>query len=101
MSLPGVNSGVDDALQPEPEPGLESGSRSREGPGIGQRLPVPVAGTLLYAGMRLVGVAMSAFMLRHGNYRRRRRSLLQWMGSSDGGHYRDIAAHGYAYPPGQ
>src|SRR5205085_1452821 len=28
-------------------------------------------------------------------------SLLQWIGSSDGRHYRDIAAHGYAYPPGQ
>lgn len=101
MSLSGVNSGVDDALRPEPEPGLESGSRSREGPGTGQGVPVPVAGTLIYAGIRLVSVAMIAFMLGHGNYRRRHWSLLQWMGSSDGGHYRDIAAHGYAYPPGQ
>ncbi|HMI26244.1 MAG TPA: hypothetical protein VK594_17305 [Streptosporangiaceae bacterium] len=62
---------------------------------------MPVAGTLIYAGIRLVSVAMIAFMLGHGNYRRRHWSLLQWMGSSDGGHYRDIAAHGYAYPPGQ
>jgi len=62
---------------------------------------VPVAGTLIYAGIRLVSVAMIALMLGHGNYRWRHWSLLQWMGSSDGRHYRDIAAHGYAYPPGQ
>jgi hypothetical protein len=99
MSLSGVNSGVGDALSPEPDP--EYGSGSREGPGIGQGLPLPVAGTLIYAGIRLVSVAMIAFMLGHGNYRRRHWSLLHWMGSSDGGHYRDIAAHGYAYPPGQ
>jgi hypothetical protein len=99
MSLSGVNSGVDDALRPEPGP--EYGSGSREGPGIGQGLRVPVAGILIYAGIRLVSVAMIAFMLGHGNYRRRHWSLLRWMRSSDGGHYRYIAAHGYAYPPGQ
>jgi hypothetical protein len=99
MSLSGVNSSLGDALRPEPDPEYESASR--EGRGIGQRLQVPVAGTLIYAGIRLVSVAMIAFMLGHGNYRWRHWSLLQWMGSSDGGHYRAIAAHGYAYPPGQ
>jgi hypothetical protein len=44
---------------------------------------------------------MTAFVLGHGDYRRRHWSLLRWMRSSDGGHYRGIALHGYAYPPGQ
>jgi hypothetical protein len=40
-------------------------------------------------------------MLGHGKYRLPGWSLIRWMRSSDGGHYRAIAAHGYAYPPGQ
>ena len=44
---------------------------------------------------------LAAFLLGHGNYRQRGWSLIRWMRSSDGGHYRAIAAHGYSYPPGQ
>src|SRR5437868_673429 len=65
------------------------------------RLPVPMVGALLYAGIRLVSVLLTAFVLGHGEYRRRGWSLIRWMRSSDGGHYRAIAAHGYSYPPGQ
>ena len=65
------------------------------------RLTPAVAGMLIYAGIRLLGVAITAFMLGHGKYRLRHWSLVQWMGSSDGHHYAAIAAHGYAYPAGQ
>jgi hypothetical protein len=56
---------------------------------------------LVYAGIRLISVFVAAFLLGHGKYRQRGWSLIRWMRSSDGGHYRTIAAHGYAYPPGQ
>ena len=97
MSLSGVNSGIDDA--PRPEPDLDSGHRERWSiPGPSR---LPLAGTLIYVGIRLVSVVMTAFLLGSGNYQRRHWSLIRWMRSSDGGHYRDIAAHGYAYPAGQ
>jgi hypothetical protein len=69
--------------------------------GIRSRLPVPVAGALIYAGIRVISVVVAAFLLGHGKYQLRGWSLIRWMRSSDGGHYRSIAAHGYAYPPGQ
>jgi hypothetical protein len=97
MSLSGVNSGIDDP--PRPEPDLESGRRERWSiPGPSR---LPLAGTLIYVGIRLVSVAMTAVLLGHGNYQRRHWSLIRWMRSSDGGHYRAIAEHGYAYPAGQ
>jgi hypothetical protein len=102
MSLSGVNSGVDDASRParqEPGPGPENGARTRWS--IPEPFRLPLAGTLIYLGIRLVSVATTALLLGHGNYRLRHWSLLRWMRSSDGGHYRDIAAHGYAYPAGQ
>ena len=68
---------------------------------VPSRLPVPAAGALIYAGIRLISVVLAAFMLGHGKYRLPGWSLIRWMRSSDGGHYRAIAAHGYAYPPGQ
>ena len=68
---------------------------------LGRQLPLPAVGALIYAGIRLISVLLAAFMLKHGKYQDRGWSLLRWMRSSDGGHYRAIAAHGYAYPPGQ
>jgi hypothetical protein len=105
MSLSGVNPDVDDAVpaepgrQPQPEAG--SGPRRRWPVPEPPRLPLPLAGALIYAGIRLLGVVITAFMLGHGQYRLRHWSLLRWMRSNDGGHYQAIAAHGYAYPPGQ
>src|SRR5260370_892405 len=108
MSLSDVNPDVDDAVpaepqpEPQPEPQAEAARAGRrwfvpEPP----RLPLPLAGTLIYAGIRLFGVASTAFILGHGTYRLRHWSLLRWMRSNDGGHYQAIAPHGYAYPPGQ
>lgn len=100
MSLSGVNSGVDDASRPaRPEPGPENGARTRWS--IPEPFRLPLAGTLIYLVIRLVSVAITAFLLGQGHYRMRHWSLLRWMRSSDGGHYRDIAAHGYSYPAGQ
>jgi len=64
------------------------------------RLPLPLIGALIYAGIRVLNVAVAAFLLQHGSYRQRGWSVLRWMRSSDGGHYRAIAAHGYTYPAG-
>src|SRR5690242_18457848 len=105
MSLSGVNPDVDDASRPEPEPGTGTGPEKENGArrrwSIPEPFRLPLAGTLIYLGIRLVSVAVTAFLLGQGHYRMRHWSLLRWMRSSDGGHYRDIAAHGYAYPAGQ
>ena len=99
MSLSGVNPDIDDAPGPaQPEP-----------PGTGRRwsvpqlprLSLPVTGMLIFAGIRVLGVAVAAFLLGHGKYQLRHWSLVRWMRSSDGGHYWSIAAHGYTYPAGQ
>jgi hypothetical protein len=94
MSLSGVHSDLEDAPAP-------AGPRRRWAIPVPSRLPVPAAGALSYAGIRVISLVMAAFLLRHGKYRLRGWSLIRWMRSSDGGHYRSIAAHGYAYPPGQ
>jgi len=99
MSLSGVNPDIDDAPGPaRPEP-----------PGTGRRwsvpplprLSLPVTGMLIFAGIRVLSVAVAAFLLGHGKYQLRHWSLVRWMRSSDGGHYWSIAAHGYTYPAGQ
>jgi hypothetical protein len=56
---------------------------------------------LIYAAIRLTGLALTAVALRHGNYRVVHWSLLHWLGSADGHHYMAIAAHGYTYPAGR
>jgi hypothetical protein len=102
MSLSGVNSDTEDApeaARPQPDP--DSGAGRRWSIPAPPRLWLPVAGTLIYAGIRLVSVVIIAIMLGHGRYRLLHWSLIRWARSSDGGHYRDIAAHGYTYPAGQ
>ena len=105
MSLHGVNPDVDAAAPPEPD----RDSRDSRGSRAGRRWPIPepprlslpVAGVLIYAGIRALSVLIAAFLLRHGQYRQRGGSLVRWMSSSDGGHYQAIAGHGYTYPAGQ
>ena len=101
MSLSDVNPDIDDAsvpARPEPDPGSGAGRRWSipEPP----RLPLGLTGTLIYAGIRLLSVAMTAILLRHGKYRAPHWSLIRWARSSDGGWYHTIATHGYTYPPG-
>ena len=102
MSLSGVNSDIDDAAVPaQPEPGPDSGAGRRWSVPGPPRLPLALVGTLIFAGIRVLSVAIAAFMLTHGRYRLVHWSLVRWMRSSDGGHYWSIAAHGYTYPAGQ
>jgi len=65
------------------------------------RLPLPLAGAIIFAGIRVFSVAIAAFLLRQGTFNDRHWSLVRWMRAADGGHYLAIAAHGYAYPAGQ
>ncbi len=99
MSLSGVNPDIDDGPVPaRPEP---PGTGRRWSVPAPPRLSLPVTGMLIFAGIRVLGVAITAFLLGHGKYQLRHWSLIRWMRSSDGGHYGAIAAHGYTYPAGQ
>jgi Mannosyltransferase (PIG-V) len=98
MSLHGVNPDIHDDAPARTERARAGGRWSiPESP----RPPLPVIGVLIYAAIRALGVAITAFLLGHGSYRVRGWSLVRWMRSSDGGHYQAIAAHGYTYPAGQ
>src|SRR6266853_2451589 len=95
MSLSGVSPDLDDAAV-GPDPAAGAGRRWSI-----PDLPLPLAGTLIFAGIRVLSVVMAAFLLGHGKYRLRDWSLVRWMKAADGGHYWAIAAHGYTYPAGQ
>src|ERR1700745_3166876 len=99
MSHPGVSSGTDDLTAPvRPDPAAR-GSRWSV-PGL-PRLSLPLTGVLIYAGIRVLSVAIAAFALQHGKFSDRHWSVVRWFRAADGGHYLAIAAHGYTYPPGQ
>jgi hypothetical protein len=99
MSLSGVNPDIDDVPVPaQPEPPGTGRRRSIPEP---PRLSLPTGGMLIFAGIRVLSVAIAALLLGHGKYRLVHWSLVRWMRSSDGGHYTAIAAHGYTYPAGQ
>ena len=99
MSLSGVNPDIDDVPVPA-QPG-PAGTGRRWSVPQPPRLSLPVTGMLTFAGIRVLGVAVTIFLLGHGKYQLRHWSLIRWMKSSDGGHYGAIAAHGYTYPAGQ
>ena len=94
-----MSSGTDDLTAPvRPDPAATGRRWSVPGP---PRLSLPLTGALIYAGIRVLSVAIAAFVLQHGQFSDRHWSLLRWMRAADGGHYLAIAAHGYTYPPGQ
>ena len=94
-----MSSGTDDLTAPvRPDPAATGRRWSVPGP---PRLSLPLTGALIYAGIRVLSVAIAAFALQHGKFSDRHWSLLRWMRAADGGHYLAIAAHGYTYPPGQ
>jgi hypothetical protein len=59
--------------------------------------PLPVYGTLIFAGIRLLGLAVAAFLLRRGRFRHLHSSLADLLRSWDAGRYLLIAAHGYPH----
>jgi Mannosyltransferase (PIG-V) len=97
MSQPGVSSGTDDVAAPaQPEPAAVGARWSVPRP---PRLPL--TGVIIFAAIRVLSVAIGAFLLRSGKFSDRHWSVVRWLRAADGGHYLAIAAHGYTYPPGQ
>src|SRR6516165_12595900 len=97
MSHPGVPSRTDDVAAPvRPEPAATGRRWSVPRP---SRLPL--TGVIIFAAIRVLSVAIGAFLLRSGKFSDRHWSVVRWFRAADGGHYLAIAAHGYTYPPGQ
>ncbi len=69
-------------------------------PGRGRELPLPFYGALIFAGIRVLSLAITAFFLPRGKFRELHYSLLGLMKSWDSGRYLIIAFHGYSYVPG-
>lgn len=69
-------------------------------PGRGRELPLPFYGALIFAGIRVLSLAITAFLLPRGKFRDLHYSLLGLIKSWDGGRYLIIAFHGYSYVPG-
>jgi hypothetical protein len=65
--------------------------------GIGSGLPLPLYGVLIFAGIRLLGLAVAAFLLPRGKFRVLHFSLQKLLRSWDAGHYLFIAVHGYPH----
>ena len=61
-----------------------------------RRVPLPAAAIGVYAGIRVLGLLIAAFLLRHGDFQPGR-SLEQLIIGGDGGFYRYAAAHWYHY----
>ena len=59
------------------------------------RLPLPATAAVVYLGIRMLGLGVVAFLLRHGAYQRAHLSLERWITEGDGSFYRAIAAHWY------
>jgi hypothetical protein len=69
---------------------------------VPQQWRLPLAGAGIFAGIRLLSVALAAYAVRQDGFAVARHwGVLRWMRAGDGGHYLAIAAHGYTYPPGQ
>ena len=99
MSLPGITPDTGDAAAIGQLDEVSTARRwSLPAP---SRFPLPAVGVMIYAGIRLLSLVMTVFLLRHGTYRQRGVSLAQWVTGGDGGYYQAIAAHGYQYRPGQ
>jgi hypothetical protein len=90
-----VNTPVDPAAPPD-HPVQAAGDERR----AGLRFSVPVAAALSYAAIRLLGLAVAAFLLPRGRFARLHLSLAHLIRSWDSGRYLIIAAHGYSYVPG-
>jgi len=87
MSGSGLTSGTDVTLTGRPD---RRWPRPRS-----VRLPLPATAVVVYLGIRVLGLVVVAFLLRHGAYQRAHVSLEQWITGGDGAYYRAVAAHGY------
>lgn len=62
-----------------------------------QGFPLPLHGTLIFAGARLLGLAVAAFLLPRGGFRAIHASVWNVLRSWDAGRYLFIAGHGYPH----
>ena len=90
-----VNTSLDPAAAPDPAVRAQAAGH-RGGP----RIPEPAWGALIYAGIRLLALAVAAFLLPRGRFAKLHYSLAHLITSWDSGRYLIIAAHGYSYLPG-
>jgi hypothetical protein len=62
---------------------------------IRQGLPLPLLGTLIFAGIRVLGLVVAGLLLPRGMFRHIHASLVELPRSWDAGRYLYIALHGY------
>lgn len=67
---------------------------------ISPRFPLALAGVAIFASIRLLSLAVSAFLLPRGKFHTLHYSLWHLIASWDSGRFLHIAAHGYSYVPG-
>ncbi len=70
------------------------------GAGENETIPgfsLPLSGTLIFAGIRVLILATAAFLLPRGKFRNIHASLLLLLRSWDSGRYLNIAVHGYRH----
>lgn len=94
MSRPG-HAYTDPAAEPAP-PLAEAADQRGGSPAF----PLPVAAVAIFAGLRLLAVGVSAFLLPRGKFQTLHYSLWHLIASWDSGRFLTIAAHGYSYIPG-
>jgi len=86
---------IDPAAQPAPPIPAAAGDDQASLP-----VPLPVAAIAIFAALRLLAAAVSAFLLPRGKFQTLHYSLWHLIASWDSGRYLTIAAHGYSYIPG-
>ncbi len=64
------------------------------------RFPFALAGVAVFAGIRILTLGVSAFLLPRGKFHTLHYSLWHLIASWDSGRFLHIAAHGYTYVPG-
>jgi Gpi18-like mannosyltransferase len=69
-------------------------------PGKGREFLLPLYGTLIFASIRVLSLAIAALLLPRGKFHELHYSLLGLIKSWDSGRYLIIAFHGYSYVPG-
>ena len=94
MSLPG-HAYSDPVAQPAPPAPAPADQGA-----ISPRFPLVLAGVAIFASIRLLSLAVSAFLLPRGKFHNLHYSLWHLIASWDSGRFLHIAAHGYSYVPG-
>ncbi len=78
----------------------DAASAARSDQEASSRSALAASGMLIYAAVRVLTLAVAAFLLRHGRFRALHWSLVHLIVSWDSGRFLYIAAHGYAPVPG-